>query len=276
MRIIRVFPRRTKATPSDDLAYFGPPDMFAEADEIHVSVVFTWDIQAAERLAEQWRSVAPVKIGGPAYEKTGQIYPIDFIAGRYIKPGYTFTSRGCPRRCWFCSVWKRIPQATPIPNFADGWNVLDDNLLACPRDHVEAVFAMLHRQKGRVKFTGGLEALSLQDYQVGLLASLSPKPTCFFAYDPQDEFETLESAADRLLEAGFTPSLLLCLDRIPERYFQSRRKTAHRHGPYRLHANGNVVEARERFSSTLDPWRRMARLPKTLGAPCNYSFGAAA
>jgi hypothetical protein len=27
----------------------------------------------------------------------------------------------------------------------DGWNVLDDNLLACPREHVEAVFAMLWR-----------------------------------------------------------------------------------------------------------------------------------
>ena len=27
----------------------------------------------------------------------------------------------------------------------------------------------------------------------------------FFAYDPGDEFETLQSAARRLLEAGFTP-----------------------------------------------------------------------
>jgi hypothetical protein len=35
----------------------------------------------------------------------------------------------------------------------------NDNLLACPRDHVEAVFTMLRRR--RVEFTGGLEALSL-------------------------------------------------------------------------------------------------------------------
>src|SRR5262249_46542334 len=117
--------------------------------------------------------------------------------------GYVFTSRGCPRRCWFCSVWKRdpIPRLLPI---VDGWNVLDDNLLACPRDHVEAVFAMLRRQNRRIEFTGGLEALSLQDYQVQLLASRGPRPTMFFAYDPGDEFETLRSAARRLLEAGFT------------------------------------------------------------------------
>jgi hypothetical protein len=204
MRLIRVFPRRTKATPTDRLAYCGPPDLFAEADEVHVSVAFTWDIPEAERLAEIWRHVAPVKIGGPAYEKQGQLYPHEFVAGRYIKPGYTFTSRGCPRRCWFCSVWKRIPDATPIAGFPDGWNVLDDNLLACPRDHVEKVFAMLRRQNRRVEFTGGLEALSLQDYQVELLASLKPRPNCFFAYDPDDDFEVLADAARRLLAAGFT------------------------------------------------------------------------
>ena len=39
-RIIRVFPRRTKASPDDELAYFGEPDLFAEADEVHVSVPF--------------------------------------------------------------------------------------------------------------------------------------------------------------------------------------------------------------------------------------------
>jgi hypothetical protein len=200
-RLIRVFPRRTKATPDDDLTYFGPPDLFAEADEIHVSVTFTYDKPVAENLAEQWKSVARVVVGGVAYGDRGD----EFIPGRYIKPGYIFTSRGCPRRCWFCSVWKRdpVPRLLPVIN---GWNILDDNLLACPRDHVESVFAMLKKQKRRIEFTGGLEALSLQDYQVGLLASLRPRPAMFFAYDPGDKFETLEHAARRLLTAGFTRS----------------------------------------------------------------------
>lgn len=105
MRLIRVFPRRTKATPDDDLTYCGPPDLFAEADEVHVSVTFTYDKPIAERLAEQWRFVAPVKLGGVAYGDDS----LEFIPGRYIKPGYTITSRGCPRRCWFCGVWKKWP-----------------------------------------------------------------------------------------------------------------------------------------------------------------------
>lgn len=198
-RLIRVFPRKTKATPDDELARFGPPDLLDEADEVHISVTFTYDKPRAETLAEQWRHVAPVKVGGVAYGDRGD----DFIPGRYIKPGYIFTSRGCPRRCWFCSVWKRDPVVRTLP-VVDGWNILDDNLLAAPRDHVEAVFAMLRQQKRRVEFTGGLEALSLEDYQVDLLASLKPRPNMFFAYDPQDAFETLESAASRLLAAGFT------------------------------------------------------------------------
>jgi hypothetical protein len=206
-RLIRVFPRKTRATPDDELAYFGAPDLFAEADEVHVSVTFSYDKARAEQLAEQWHYVAPVKIGGVAYGDTS----LEFIPGRYIKPGYTITSRGCPRRCYFCDVWKKWPTTNSLPIY-DGWNVLDDNLLAAPRPHVEAVFDMLRRQKkadwpgwdGRIEFTGGLEALALEDYQVGLLADLKPRPNMFFAYDPGDAFETLESAARRLLAAGFT------------------------------------------------------------------------
>lgn len=199
MRLIRVFPRRTKATPDDALAYCGAPDMFAEADAVHVSVTFTYDKSRAEELAEAWQHVAPVTIGGVAYGDPGA----EFVPGRYIKQGYTFTSRGCPRRCWFCSVWKRDPEPRLLP-IHDGWNILDDNLLACPEAHVRTVFAMLAKQGRRVEFTGGLEALALQDYQVDLLSSLRPRPNCFFAYDPGDAFETLASAAQRLLAAGFT------------------------------------------------------------------------
>jgi hypothetical protein len=52
----------------------------------------------------------------------------------------------------------------------EGWHIVDDNLLACPRPHIEAVFAMLSQHKRRVACTGGLEAVALEDYQGGLLA----------------------------------------------------------------------------------------------------------
>lgn len=103
MRLIRVFPRKTKATPVDELAYFDDPnrgrsslpDLFTEADEVHISVTFTADKLRAEQLAHAWEHVAPVKLGGVAYGDRS----LEFIPGRYIKHGYTFSSRGCPRRC---------------------------------------------------------------------------------------------------------------------------------------------------------------------------------
>jgi hypothetical protein len=83
-------PRKTKATPDDALAYFGPPDRHAEADEVHVSVTFTYDRMFAEYLAEQWKPVTPVKIGGVAYGDRGE----DFVPGRYTRCIAGPTSRG--------------------------------------------------------------------------------------------------------------------------------------------------------------------------------------
>ncbi len=201
MKIIRVFPRRTNATPIDPLAYIGPPDMFAEADEVHISVTFTWDLPEAERLAKQWQLVAPVRIGGPATGEPGG----DFVPGMYLKPGYVITSRGCPNKCWFCSVWKREGDIRELP-IRDGWNVLDDNLLACSDDHIQQVLIMLRQQKRqghRILLTGGLEAARLKPWHVAWLWDLKPR-RIFFAYDTPDDMEPLRMAGQMFLLAGFT------------------------------------------------------------------------
>ena len=198
MRLIRVFPRRTRATPTDPLAYIGPPDLFAEADEVHVSVTFSWDLPAAERLAKAWEKVAPVKLGGPATGMSGG----EFVPGRYLRAGYTITSRGCPNRCWFCGVWRREGPIRELP-IRDGWNVLDDNLLACSEKHIRAVFAMISRQRRRAEFTGGLEAALLQFSYAEALRELRPKQL-FFAYDTPEDLEPLREAGETLREAGFT------------------------------------------------------------------------
>lgn len=199
MRLIRVFPRRTKATPDDPLAYVGPPDLFAKSDAVHISVTFTWDIPTAEQLAEQWRHIAPVTIGGPATGHMGE----DFTPGQYIKHGYIITSRGCPNHCWFCSVWKREGQTVRELPITSGYNVLDDNLLACSEPHIRAVFDMLSCQYHRAQFTGGLEAARLKSWHVDLLRHLRPKQV-FFAYDTPDDLEPLRQAGTMLLDAGFT------------------------------------------------------------------------
>jgi hypothetical protein len=96
MKIIRVFPRSTNATPDDaDVRINAVPSLFDDADEVHISVTFTWDLARADYLARAWRPVAPVRIGGPAYNERGG----DFVPGMYMRKGYVITSRGCPNRC---------------------------------------------------------------------------------------------------------------------------------------------------------------------------------
>lgn len=205
VRIARVFPRRTKATPDDDLVFFGPPPMFIpKIDEVHVSVAFTWDIPKAQNLAYQWEHIAPVKIGGPAFNQAGG----DFVPGRYVKQGYTITSRGCPNRCWFCAVWRREPNLKELP-IQDGWNVLDDNLLACSEYHIRSVFGMLKRQPQRSQFTGGFEAARLEKWHIPLLVDLKPQQM-FFAYDEHKDLDPLKWASILLTQAGFNRQSMRC------------------------------------------------------------------
>ena len=148
MKIARVFPRITKATPDDELCFFGPPPLLTlpEIDEVHVSCVFTYDRPKAEELAYQWEVAgAPVKIGGPAYDDPAEG---DFVPGRYLKKGYVITSRGCNNHCWFCSAWRREGKLRELP-ITPGWNVLDNNLLQCSEQHIRNVFNMLSQQKER-------------------------------------------------------------------------------------------------------------------------------
>jgi len=200
MKIIRVFPRRTSATPTDSLVRVNvEPDMLDEADEIHVSVTFTWDIPRAEQLARAWRDVATTTIGGPACGDRGG----NFIPGRYIADGYTITSRGCNNRCWYCQVHKREGAIRELP-IIPGSNVLDSNLLQCSHEHISSVFAMLRgRPNGKVRFTGGLEASRITPEIATELRKIHPA-IIYCANDRPGDVEKLRCAATNLFNAGFT------------------------------------------------------------------------
>jgi hypothetical protein len=200
MKVLRLFPRKTNATPDDaDVRIRTAPTLFDEADEVHISVAFTWDIAWAEQAARQWRPVAPVRLGGPAFSEPGG----DFVPGMYMKRGYVITSRGCPNRCWFCAVPKREGYALRELPVTDGWIVTDDNLLACSPAHIDRVFEMLRRQPCRPRFAGGLEARLLTREMAVRLKALKPE-VMFFAYDTPDDYEPLVEAGHCLREAGFS------------------------------------------------------------------------
>lgn len=199
MKVIRVFPRKTNATPVDENVIINRmPGLFDQADEIHISVAFTWDIPYAERMYHNWKYVAPTLIGGPAFN----IEEGEFEPGKYLKYGYIITSRGCPNKCWFCAVWKRHPEIKELPIKA-GWNILDDNILACSEEHIKSVFEMLKMQKHPISFTGGIEARILKSWHIDLFTSIKLKEL-FCAYDTPDDYEPLLIAGRALKEANIT------------------------------------------------------------------------
>lgn len=187
-------------TPIDEYVYIGcEPPMTVQDDitEVHVSVVFSWDMREAERLAKAWEYIgAPVQMGGPAFNLPGG----EFIPGRYVKVGATITSRGCPNHCWFCAVPKRENGLRELP-IKDGWNILDDNILACSDEHIKAVFDMLQRQPQKAEFTGGLEARILKPWHAASLREIKAK-RMYFAYDTPDDYEPLVNAGKIMQQEG--------------------------------------------------------------------------
>lgn len=204
-RIARVFPRKTNMSPTDPLAFFGPPTLDALAaaiDEVHISVTFTWDLELAEELYDEWQVLGvPVEVGGPAFDdRMG-----DFTPGMYLREEMTITSRGCTKDCWFCSVPRcahGIIRELPVQ---DGWDILDDNILGTSEAHFREVIEMLRRQEKRAVFSGGLEPALLQPWQAELLKSINPN-RMFTAYDTKDDYEPLRQMAKTMWDAGFKPS----------------------------------------------------------------------
>ena len=190
--MIRVFPRKTKWTPDDDLAFVGDPGLFRpEIQPVKISCTFTWDIPETERLYRSWSAYYPdVEIGGPAFGDPGGA----FTPGLFVKEGVTITSRGCSKYCDWCFVPRREGWIRELP-IMDGWDLADNNLLACSRPHVERVFEMLKNQPEPIRFSGGLDSDMLQQYHVDLLKTIRLK-FAWFACDYPGAIQSLERTAD--------------------------------------------------------------------------------
>ena len=202
--VIRVFTEHTNQTPIDSYVFIGPPqfkEFRPQADEVHISVPFTWNRTKALQLKLAWEQYYPiVKLGGCAYDD-----PCDgFTPGLYIKHGVTFTSRGCNNQCPWCLAWKREGKIRELPIYP-GNIIEDNNLLQCSRKHIDAVFAMLKSQRG-IQLSGGLESALITDQIAGQLRSLHLRQV-FLAADTKEAIKPLRKA---LLKLGLPREKVRC------------------------------------------------------------------
>ena len=194
--MIRVFARKTKWTPTDDLAFYNRPPLFIrhwkKSTLVMVSATFTWDIEKAYALARAWSlHFDNVRVGGPAFGDKGG----EFVPGRFVKEGVTFTSRGCPKRCPWCLVPQREGKLREL-KIQPGNIVQDNNLLACSRGHIERVFEMLAGQKRGIQFKG-LDIDYLKPWHVELLKKIKVAEL-WFACDRPEDLPRLDKAAAML------------------------------------------------------------------------------
>jgi len=182
-------------TPKDDHAFVGDPplpEFRPLADEVHVSISFTWDIGEAERLQKAWQQHYPiVRIGGPALDDPCY----GFEPGMYIRHGITFTSRGCNNQCPWCLAWRREGKIRELPLYS-GSIIQDNNVFQCNRDHINKVFDMLRKQHGII-FSGGADSRLISDSIADDLRGLWIKQI-FLACDTHAAIKPLFQAVRRL------------------------------------------------------------------------------
>ena len=201
MKIARVFPhKKSKFTPTGRDCYFGYPDIKTTPfyDAVDISVVFTWDKERAQDLAKRWKHHADsVRIGGPAYGSPCN----EFIPGRYVAQGITFTTRGCPNRCEHCFVPEREGSFKELP-INPGHIIQDNNVLACSERHWDQLVTMLRKQR-YIEFKGGLEARRLTPERINDLRSLRIT-SLWLACDTPGALPGTVNAIKRLRKVGFT------------------------------------------------------------------------
>ncbi|CQR74144.1 hypothetical protein [Sporomusa ovata] len=205
-KVIRVFPHRNSFTPTDDMAFFEEPGLFIpDHDAVHVCCVFTWDIERCKKLQFQWqgRTDKSVLLDGPAFGNSGG----EFIPGMYIRPGVTFTSRGCPNNCGFCFVPKREGKLREL-SIQPGNIMNANNFLAESKSHRREAYDMLKKQKA-IEFKGGLEAARLTDWDIEEMRGIKIRKL-FFAADHDGAIPAIRKAAARLLAAGYKRDHLHC------------------------------------------------------------------
>jgi hypothetical protein len=184
-----------------------PPfrEFLPEHKEIHISCVFTWDIDFCKDLTYQWQAVTdkPVKIGGPAFGSPCD----DFVPGLYVKSGVVFTSRGCNNNCSWCYVPKREGNLRELP-ITTGNIIQDNNFLQTSENHQEAVFEMLSSQKD-IEFRGGLQAELITWYHAKKFKELKTK-RLYLACDTHNALQSTINAVELLKYFGFNREKIHC------------------------------------------------------------------
>jgi hypothetical protein len=192
---------------------------WTEGQTAFISVVFSWDLQAAYQRAVWLRAEGySVRVGGPAVMVNPGHFP--YVATEewalshrdkpnalaHHNPNATFTSRGCIRHCSFCAVPKIEGDLVELHHWEPKSLVCDNNLLACSRAHFDRVIDRLKPVSG-IDFNQGLDARLLKLYHADRLAELDLYAVRL-AWDSVKNESAFMRAYEHLRKAGISKRLI--------------------------------------------------------------------
>jgi len=179
-------------------------------DKVFISSLFTWNVPqvieiarvcrsyisddvivggiAATMLANEIESSVDVKVVRGCMPEIDNCRP-DYSLFPDIDYSIGYTTRGCPRRCAFCGVWKIEPKYYEISDWTNWIDVrkpriiiLDNNILATSDKHFKDVVKKLVRYGKAVDFNTGIDCRLLTEDKAKML-SLLDIPTVRLAFD---------------------------------------------------------------------------------------------
>ena len=186
------------------------PVEWIEGRTLCISIPFTWNLTAVlKRLKQREMRWDKALVGGPAaklmpryfdelpYVRTGQHHPDALYR---VNPLATRTMIGCIRACKFCAVPKIEGRLREFDSWPNRPIVIDNNLLACSKEHFDRVIDGL-KQIGEADFNQGLDARKLTDYHAQRIAEIR-YPVVRLALDSMDCAEQWVDAFSMLRSAG--------------------------------------------------------------------------
>ena len=222
MKIATLLRRQYRNCETFDVIGTEVPPQVSSPAAIYITSLFTWDLPKVVKCAHFYADRFPrarIHIGGIAAsllpdfveQKTGiaphvgllkeaENCPPDYSLsfGRKINASITFASRGCPRRCRFCSVAAHEPEFT----VRDDWerdiceklpNIIfwDNNWLASPNFPKDC--EKISKLGKAVDFNQGLDARLYDEPAAKKLATLRLDPIRFAFDDIRSERHVLRA-----------------------------------------------------------------------------------
>ena len=173
-----------------------------KVEKIYISCLFSWN---RHKVLPWLKSNCPVVVGGSGWEESSSLPPEIEKEGPRINYGYT--SRGCPRRCGWCSVWKREGDFKPVHKLLDLWDhksrditLLDNNILA-DQEHFHQVCWDAYRCRIRLHFYQGLDYRFVDRAIASSLGMIRHK-RYRFSFDEPKNFDKVDRCISLLADAG--------------------------------------------------------------------------